>query len=363
MTIDRLSNTGLVLWIVLSLCAPGRSFAAAAPRTPVATTPHFAFHSDFAMNLNDALMAAGEARNDGEPGLFEQGAEAACFDALPAAQRAGWARAVDYYAEIVSPNGSFSRERLLPRYELAGLGEEPESPEDRRFVEVTGGLRTAAAPAYGACRWNAQDAENRRWIEELTGRLAEHEQGIAERLEALYGTSWDALPIPVDVVETVSWSGANTLNDPSHILISTGYEGRSALEAIFHEASHQLIGFDAPIRRALMEAADRLDVTLEGRRWRDTWHSVQFYLTGEVVRRSLAESRDRAKTRALDDPNEPAYSPLLYTGDIYGRYHDLLERVWTAYVDGERPLSNAATEYVRALAEAAARASRSTPGR
>ena len=347
MTRHYMMTAGLGLGMALSLLLPRGSFAEAATRTPAATTPHFAFHSDFAVNLNDALMASGEARNDGEPGLFEQGAEAACFDALPAAERAGWTRAVDYYAEIVSPNGSFSRERLLPRYDLANLGEEPESSEDRRFVEVTGALRAAAAPAYEACRWDAQDAENRRWIEELTGRLAEHEQGIAERLEALYGTSWDALPIPVDVVETVSWSGGNTLNEPSHILISTGYEGRSALEAIFHEASHQLIGFGSPIRHALMEAAERLDVTLEGRRWRDTWHPVQFYLTGEVVRRKLAMNG----AEAADDSGEPAYRPLMYTGDIYGRYHDLLERVWTAYVDGERPLNGVATEYVRALTE------------
>lgn len=353
MTRHRTLTAGLALGMGLLSFVPTGSFAGAATRTPVATTPHFAFHSDLAMNLNDALMAAGEARNAGEPGLFEAGAsdpESACFEELPAAERAGWKRAVDYYAEIVSPEGSFSRERLLPRYELAGLGEAPESPEARCFVEITGGFRAAAAPAYAACRWERQDAENRRWIEELTGRLAEHEQGIAGRLETLYGTSWDALPIPVDVVETVSWSGASTVDEPDHILISTGYEGRSGLEAIFHEATHLLMGIGSPIRDALKEAADRLGVTLEGRRWRDTWHSVQFYITGEVVRRALR--RTPARTPGGSDSGEPAYSPLIYSGDIYGRYHELLERVWAPYVGGGRTLSVAATEYVRALGRA-----------
>ena len=81
----------------------------------------FTFYSDFATNLHDALIAAGVARRATQTELFQSGSEKACFDELPAAERAAWNRAVDYYAETL-PAGPFSaRERVLARLELAGV--------------------------------------------------------------------------------------------------------------------------------------------------------------------------------------------------------------------------------------------------
>src|SRR5688572_29141520 len=148
------------------LIGSGAGFAQPSGRAAVATTSHFAFHSDFTTNLSDALIAAGSARRSKRAELFQSGAEKACFDELPPAERAAWNRAVDYYAEIVSPVQFTGREQSLPRLELAGVfkRESLTNAADQRFLEIVGGFRGAAASVYERCRWSAQDAANRRWI-------------------------------------------------------------------------------------------------------------------------------------------------------------------------------------------------------
>jgi hypothetical protein len=66
------------------------------------------------------MIAAGAARR-AKKELFQSTADKACFESLPAAERAARNRAVDYYAEIVSPVQYTVREQLLPRLELAGV--------------------------------------------------------------------------------------------------------------------------------------------------------------------------------------------------------------------------------------------------
>ncbi len=322
------------------LSAPGASLGQAPDRTPVVTTPHFAFYSDFDTNLNDALIAAGVARKDGKPELFHAGDEVACFGKLPPSVRAAWEGAVNYYKEIISPASWIDRQQYLIRVHLAGFDEELKAAEDRQFVDIARSFRAAATPAYKMCRWAAQDEKNRRWIEELKPRLATDEQKIASRLEKLYQKRWEGLPIPVDVVETVDWSGANSiLRYPAggHLLISgPSYQGPAALEVVFHEASHLLMGRDAPLRQALDNAAKAVDFRLPG----ELWHVVLFYTTGEAVR------------RILDDGGKPGYTPMVY--GIFDRgvwigYRKALESTWRPYIDGEQALPEAAARLIEAL--------------
>lgn len=320
--------------------APERAPVQASGRTPVATTSRFAFYSDFDFNLNDALIAAGVARKSGKPKLFHAGAEAevSCFGKLPPSARAAWERAVDYYAEIISPADSFARQQYLIRVQLAGIDEELTDAAAWQFVDIARSFRAAATPAYKACRWPAQDEKNRRWIEELKPRLAGDEEKIAPRLERLYQKRWKGVPIPVDLVETVDWSGANTiLRGPAggHLLISNAYQGPAALEIVFHEASHMLMAPGDPLRQALDSAASAVD-------WRPPgvlWHVVLFYTTGEAVRRVL-------------DDGKPGYTPMVYEmfdRGIWSDYRKPLESTWRPYIDGKRALSAAAASLIEAL--------------
>jgi hypothetical protein len=314
--------------------------AVAADAEVMARTTHFAFHSDLATNVHDALLQAGRDRNGGRPGLFAVGAEQACFAGLPNSARSAWGRAVDYYAEIVSPSRFSERPQFLIRLDLGRL-EAPRDERSRSFVEIARGFIAVATPAFVACRWEAQDAANREWAAGLVALLEEHEAAVAGRLAELYRMPLAGLPIRVDVVETVNWSGATTiLLDPAggHILTSRSERGPAALELIFHEASHTLMGRSHPLRRALAGAAESLDLPLPG----DLWHAVLFYSTGDAVRRVLSEA------------GEPEYTPMLFEGGLFARHHAALRRAWTPYLDGERTLDEAALDLMRAAQEGTA---------
>lgn len=347
MTMRRIWKPAVLLGLGALLGTQGATLARQTGRSPVAASAYFAFYSDLDTNINDALVAAGLARKNGKPELFHSGDEVPCFEKMPPSVSAGWDAAVSYYAKVISPSDWSSREQYLLRAQLAGFDDQLANPEDRQFAEIARSFRGAATPAYTACRWAAQDAKNRRWIEALKPRLESDEKRLASRLEKLYQRRWDGLPIPVDVVETVDWSGANSiLREPvtGHLLISTANEGPAALEVAFHEASHLLMGRGAPLRKALEEAASAARWRLPG----DLWHVVLFYTTGEAVR------------PFLDGKDKPAYKPMLY--EIFERgtwvaYRVPLEAAWRPYIDGKRSLSESAANLVEALKQ-----SEPTPG-
>ncbi len=289
--------------------------------------------------MNDALIQAGVARRFRKPELFKEGPEAGCFAKLPESARAGWDGAADFYTKIVSSTGSNSTQRFLIRVQIAGFDDDLRDDADRQFTAIARSFRAAAAPAYRACRWVAQDEANRRWIEELKPRLVADEGKIGPRLEELYRQRWAAEPIPVDVVQTVDFSGANTiLRDAGrgHILIAIENPERAALEVVFHEASHILMGHGAPVQRALENAAKSAGFPLPG----DLWHVVLFYTTGEVVRGILDEGR------------APAYTPMLFEifdRGSWGEYRRPLERAWLPYVKGKATLPDAAAALIEAI--------------
>jgi hypothetical protein len=329
-------KAALILGLLLS--AANLGLGQPSRRAPLAATPYFAFYSDFETNLNDALINIGVARKFRKPQLFHDGDETACFNKLPAPVRSAWERAADYYAEIISPSGSNSRERYLLRVQLAGLTEELQDADARQFVELAQNFRAAAAPAYRACRWAAQNEKNREWIEAAKTQLAAEEQTVAARLQQLYQKQW-TLPIPVDVVQTVDFSGANTiLGKPGsgHILIAIENDPAYALEVVFHEASHILMDHGDPVREALNKAASAADFKQPG----DLWHVVLFYTTGEAVRRILRQD------------GKPEYKPMLYAmfdRGIWANYRDALEKSWKPYLENRQTLPQAAAGLIEVL--------------
>ena len=318
-------------------CAPVASRAQEQSRN-VFATPHFAFFSDFETNLNDALTAAATARNADTVTLFDAGPERDCFSKLPPSAQEGWKSAVGYYAQRITSPRNRSQQNLV-RMQLAGFDAELSQSGAREFADSVRRVRSTASAAYRACRWSTQDSSNRKWAGELRERLGLHESAIAKRLARLYRKEWSGIPIRVDVVETVDWSGANSfvLDDGGgHILISTSNAGPSGLEIVFHEASHLLMTSGAPVRAAL-DSASRAS------RYRpapDLWHVVLFYTTGEVVKRELAS-----------EAGVP-YVPAVY--EIFGRsnwvdYRSALETHWLPYVEEKRGLTDAAHQFIQAI--------------
>jgi hypothetical protein len=326
---------GIFVAVAALLALPADGSAQPEQPRAVATTPHFAFFSDLTVNLNDALIAAGRARRAKSQELFGTDPERACFDRLTAAERAGWARAVDYFAEIVTPFDVNAREQILFRIELMA-GSEWATGNDRTFMAIAGSMRAAAMPAYERCRWPAQDATNRRWIEQAIALLNVHGGELGERLPEIYGTRWHTLPYRIDVVDAVSPLGANAqLFVPAgpHILIpssATTTQGNAALEVIFHEGSHSLA---IPLSEGLTRAGRARGYAVRG----DISHAIIFYLTGEVVRRVLEQAGE-------------SYTPYLYALKLFpDSVRDALSKTLSPYLNGQGTLVEAIDNLVQAL--------------
>jgi hypothetical protein len=327
------------LALVATLLVPGVASAQNPPSSLVLTTKHFAFHSDLATNVHDALLDAGTARRAKQPELFAAGAEKACFDRLPAAERDAWTRSVEYYATSTATNFH----RLLMRLNFAGLL--PRTAGDAatwQLLDEVASMRDGAIPAYRQCRWAAQDAQNRDWVARLQPLLATHEAALGEQLPRLFQVPWVGLPYRVDIVETGISFGANAVgagDDAQHILVSSKHpdnQDRAALEVIFHEASHALATMTSPLAMALDSAVKESGGTPPRI---PLLHAVHFAISGEAVRRAYAQS------------GGAPYTPYLYSLKMFGdAFNDVAARIWPAYVDGTRTMPQAAAETVRALA-------------
>ena len=317
---------------LLLLAAP---LASAQDGPDSARTALFAIRSDFETNLNDALIDAGDTRGADSAQVVPD----SCLATLAPSVREGWAAALGYYAKVISRTDVFSRQQILLRTDLAGLANAADDDRGREFVRIAAGLRAAAAPAYRACGWPAQQQRNRRWIGSIVERLTQHEAAIVQRLEALYGQQWQQRPIRVDVVGTAGWAGANSMQSlgRGHLLVSPRYQGNEALEIVFHEASHLLMMPGSPLRAALDTAAQAAGVALP----RDLWHVVMFFTTGDVVRQSLA------------DAGVAGYQPIVYSifarGDGWSAFRAPLERHWPAFLSGRATAREAATALLRSL--------------
>ena len=333
-----------VLTVALALAPPAFAGENELPegedRRPVVETPWFVFYSDFDFNLYDAVLTSATAQRRERPDPLH----GECFSGLVQEERSAWDAAVGYYAETVAATGDFSQERWLIRTRLAGF--EPDLDDDaRRDLALALLFLRAAAPAYRACRWVEQDEANRRWIAELAGRLERHAEAIRQRLETFYRGGWRSLPITVDVVGTAGWAGADTIADrraPTHIQITSSaasYQGAAALEMIFHEASHEIVGpFNGPVAELLRGAADEAGVEVA----RNLWHGLLFVTAGEVTR------------AVLEAAGETGYQPFAEAHEVFkGSWkplHEPLRTHWLPFVRGETGREEAARALVRAAA-------------
>jgi hypothetical protein len=333
----RRTVAGLALLPALLLPSRIEGARQVAASNAVLTTRHFAFYSDFDVNLNDAFVVDFIATRDGRPGLFATGAEKTCFDALPEADRAGWARATEYYRA----NRATPAQLLLLRLELGGLVQRELLPEgaSRQVLEAFATARRDGAAAYRQCRWPSQDATNRAWTAGLQPLLAAHETALGEELPRVFRTSWNFLPFRVDVMRRGNPNGGNMSSDIDgrpHIVVSSehpGNQGLARLEVVFHEAAHFLAAPGKPFGDAIAAAAKAQGAAAPF----DILHQAHFFVVGETVRRRLERAGQ-------------SYTPFVYAQKLFSdRYREVATRIWMPVIDGARPIDQAATEFVASV--------------
>jgi hypothetical protein len=295
----------------------------------VATGDTFVFYSDPVTNLHDFLVWTARSEAPVEPAPD-------CLADLPAEQRAAFEHAREHYEIFATPEGN--RLVLALRYRLAGFGDF--GIADTTAIEAALAELPSAAPAYEKCWWPAHDARNRRWIAALEPLIAAHEDELNARLGELYGEELHR-PFPVDVVSYGSFTGADSVVDPDHLLVSSlepSNSGLAALEVVFHEASHTVFGPRTGGRLwTELDAAAKADGAALPT---DFWHALLFYTTGGAVKKGLAEQGI-------------PYEQYLYTEGLLERawlgYREPLERFWQPYVDGRVPMVDAVKQIVDAL--------------
>lgn len=305
----------------------------ARPDAFVAATRAFSFHSDARLNLHDFLVWHLFSDDPVDP-------RPDCVAGLPAGQGEALDAAADFYRRTLSDRNPGHDDVMLDlRFHLIGHPGIEIGPDS--VVAAAVERLDAALPAYRACWWADHDERNRAWIAALLPRVIAHEDSLAARLARLYAADWE-LPIPVDVAGYVNWSGANTVINPGHTLLSAerpALRGDAALEILFHEASHTLVhprrGAVADTIRAASRAAG-LD-----RPPGPFWHVILFYTTGRTVQARLAE------TGTAD------YEPYMYAEGVLERawpaYIEPMRLHWEAYLEGRIGMEAAARRVIEAV--------------
>lgn len=288
--------------------------SSAAAQTPAAS---FDFHSGFWVNLHHFLYEQAMSRSP-----------------LPS-DSPDWQRALAYYKSEMTPHDMLSREMEAVNNTLGDLEAAKSlngSGLDARLIAVLEG----AAPEYRKRWWAEHDRANGAWIAAVQPLLAKYGGAVSRALAMAYGADWQKTPIRTDVAEYANWAGAYTTLYPTHITVSSAAPanaGNAALEILFHEGSHALIG---GVQSAISQEARAQGKLL---RKRDLWHAVLFYTAGQMVAGQL-----------------PGYTPYAIQNGLYNRGWSgllpVLDQDWKPYLDGKVDRASAIRRLVSDYSEA-----------
>jgi hypothetical protein len=355
------TSVRFVLFLLLiAVFAPFQAIAGQQGNYAYGPLPVFELHSGFWINLHHSLYQ--EARERKERTQKEKDARDSQKSSkttvetkpvLTAAEQKIWNEAVSFYATTYSDKDlQFSTELIQLKDQLGDFEDCNElSGRVRKFCDA--GLPSrltqvleSVAPVYRARIWPEHDRANRGWIARVSPLVISQGVVISERLAEIYQARWPRQRIRVDVTSYASWAGAYATTDPLRVTISsldTRNQGTSALEVLFHEASH---GIAEPVQAAIIRECRQRDKAIP----RDLWHALVFYTTGEVIRPILAASEP---SDGSIKGSVQGYTPYAMREGIYQRgwneYLQLLQRFWLPYLNGSVSFEDAVAHMVSAL--------------
>lgn len=114
-----------------------------------------------------------------------------------------------------------------------------------------------------------------------------------------------------------------------------GYQGLRALEMMFHESSHDIVGpYNGLVATSIAAAAKKHDIKVPG----GLWHAILFATTSELTRRALLD-------RGIDFV--PSSADLLTR--VWPQYRVPIETHWYPYLSGKGTLEEAIEKIVAAI--------------
>jgi hypothetical protein len=322
--------------------------------------PVFELHSGFWINLHHSLYQEARERKDRTQKEKEardsQRSSKSAADLKPvltAAEQKIWNEAVSFYAATYADKDlQFSSELIQLKDQLGDFEDCDElSGRVRKFCDAGLPPRLtlvleSVAPVYRTRIWPEHDHANRNWITRVSPLVISQGLAISERLAEIYQTRWPRQRIRVDVTAYASWAGAYATTDPLRVTISSldsRNQGSSALEVLFHEASH---GIAEPVQAAIIRECRQRDKAIP----RDLWHALVFYTTGEVIRPILAASMPSDGSIKSSARGFPPYDLRQGTYQrSWNEYLQLLQRFWLPYLQGSVSFEDAVAHLVSAL--------------
>jgi hypothetical protein len=340
------TNLGLRLLCTV-LCASISSVGCFAQRSKSTPTPQklFDFHSGFWINLHHFLywQALSSTPQKGLRHVTLSNADEQELSHLSPDEHAAWNSAVSYYA-----NSLIQRDLLFDQgmETIKNQLEDAETSDDLAGVPISPDLKVTllkVGPIYRKHWWMRHDFENRQWIAQLQPLLDQYGSLICDSLVKIYEAPWPGYPVRVDAVVYANWAGAYTTLEPTRPTISTSdvaNQATAALEIVFHEASHGMMG-------KVMDSIDAAEKSAGARGKsrpihfrRDLWHEVLFYTSGQLVAEQV-----RGYTSYADKNG-------LWTRAWPGPDRVLIEQDWKPHMDGAVPLPVALAKLVDDLAMA-----------
>lgn len=305
----------------------------------------FEFHNGFWINLHHFLYRQAELSQPqkGTRDLSLTKADGDELQHLSAQEREAWSEAVSYYTrEMVKRDLLFDDDLNGIKNEL----EDAEASSELANTKIPPDLKAVllkAAPIYRNHWWPRHSAENQAWIAHLEPLVQRYGSTLSAQMIRIYDEPWPQYPVRVDVVAYANWAGAYTTRDPTRPTISStapANQGNAALEILFHETSHGMIG---KVRDVIAAAETNVNAHRSGASFKagSIWHAVLFYTAGELVAEQI-----------------PGYTPYADKNGLWVRGwpapdRSLIEQDWKPHMSDSVTLQQSLTKLVNDLASAA----------
>lgn len=304
----------------------------------------FEFHDGFWINLHHFLYRQAQLLETQKGGhnLSLAGADRDELQELSPAEHRAWDEALAYYTHSIAKRDLLFDDELI---QIKDQLEDAESSTDLTNAKLPSELKTVllkAAPIYRKHWWARHNTENQQGIAQVRPLVERYGPALSAQMEHIFEEPWPQHPARVDAVAYANWAGAYTTVERTRPTISTtdpANQGAAALEILFHETSHGMMG-------KVMNAIHSAEISVSARRSGaafhsgSLWHAVLFYAAGELVAEKV-----------------PGYTPYAENNGLWVRAwpspdRALIEKDWKPHMEGSVGLQRALTNLLHDLASA-----------
>ncbi|WP_425392381.1 hypothetical protein [Ekhidna sp.] len=206
-------------------------------------------------------------------------------------------------------------------------------------------ILTEFSPTYQALFWKSHLEACTKVLDENISIIRNTEEKYVDRITKLTRQFWDFEPIKVDVTfyaKSSTWNPRNrpyTSIFPTHVVMNASGENEvpgNWVELLYHESAHHLI-----LGSSYFIGGTIKDVTeVKGLKpTRQLWHVILFYLTGEV-------SKNLLQDHGITYPET-----YMQRNNVFGRYHQLIEKHFRPYLTRESTLAESVENFITEAAK------------